>query len=67
MTDGSDQAGGVVVIEPGDGVAEVNRDACGEACGELEDAAFAAGAGEFRQYPKCAHTARLGAKKGGNC
>ena len=36
-----------MVVEVGDGVAEVDGGACGEAGRQLEDAAFAAGAGKF--------------------
>ena len=46
MADSGEQPGNVVVVEAGDGVAEADRDACGEARRQLEDAAFAAGAGE---------------------
>jgi hypothetical protein len=44
VPDRGDELGGVVVVESGGVVAEVDGDASGEAGGELEDAAFA-GAG----------------------
>lgn len=46
MTDRGDQPGGVVVVEADDGVVEADWGAFGKAGGELEDAAFAAGAWE---------------------
>jgi hypothetical protein len=42
VADGCDQAGGVVVVESGDGVAEVDGDAVGEAGRQQQDAALAA-------------------------
>src|SRR5580692_10383777 len=45
--DRGDEQGGVAVVQSGDGFAEADVGACGEAGGELEDASFAAGAGEF--------------------
>jgi len=55
VQDGGDESGGVVVIESGDGVAEVNRDACREACRELENTPLTAGAGEpaAGEYDRC--------------
>ena len=47
MQDRGDQPGDVAVVEAGDGVAEVDRYAAGEAGRQLEDAAFPAGAGQF--------------------
>ena len=44
--DRSDEQAGVVIIEPGDGVAEVDGGAGGEAGRQLENVAFAGGAGE---------------------
>jgi hypothetical protein len=40
------QSGGVVMVEAGDGVAEADGGACGEAGRQRQDAPFAAGAGE---------------------
>jgi hypothetical protein len=42
VADRSEEPCGVVVAESGDGVAEVDGDACGEAGRQQEDAAFAA-------------------------
>jgi hypothetical protein len=44
---GGEQVAEVGAIEAGDGVAEADRDACGEAGGEPEDSLLAAGAGKF--------------------
>jgi hypothetical protein len=46
VEDGGDEPGDVAVVEAGDGVAEVDRDAGGEAGRQLEDTPFPAGAGQ---------------------
>lgn len=47
MPDGGEEERGVAVVESGDGVAQVDGDAVGEAGGQQKDAPFAAGAWEF--------------------
>jgi hypothetical protein len=47
VPDRGGEQGDVALVEAGDGVAEADGDPAGEAGGDLEDAAFAAGAGEF--------------------
>jgi len=47
VQDRGDQLGDVAVVEAGDGVAEVDWYAAGEAGRQLEDASFPAGAGQF--------------------
>ena len=46
MPDSGEEEHGVAVVESGDGVAQVDGDAVGEAGGQQKDAPFAAGAGE---------------------
>jgi hypothetical protein len=47
VQDRGDQSLDVAVIEAGDGVAQVDRDAAGEAGRQLEDTPFPAGAGQL--------------------
>jgi hypothetical protein len=51
VPDRGDEPGGVVVVESGDCVAEVDGDASGEAGSELGNASFAAGAGDAAAGP----------------
>ena len=47
MGDGDEQQADVALVEAGDGVAEIDRDAAGEASGEAQDPPLAAGAGKL--------------------
>jgi hypothetical protein len=51
VADGAEESGGVVVVEASDGVAKADGGANGEACGQLENSAFASGAGEQGRSP----------------
>jgi hypothetical protein len=44
--DGRDKELGAVVVEAGDGVLEVNRDAVGQACRDIQQSLLASGAGK---------------------
>jgi hypothetical protein len=47
VADGGEQVAEVAAVQAGDGIAEADGDAAGEAGGEPEDPLLAAGAGEF--------------------